>query len=305
MPFAFVESLEFGEIVRALNPDAFELLPRSAGFAKSSVCRHFDELQTQVRALLEDIPFKVNMTFDLWTSPNHLGILGVVCQWYNGVNISCALLGMREVEGSHSGANIAKIIEAVGDEYSLPTSKVAAHIGDNASNNGTALDALGVKDRSTWVGCGTHILNLAVHELLNSLDKRATDDTDDTITGPISKIRALAVHASRSTQLHQLWRQFFKTSIKRDTKTRWNATDKMIDSVTKGENRSAYEYNRFLHEVQKNTQLDSQLKAKLAELTLSDGEWNSLLGLKVFLEVFETCTQRLQGKIYLVALVDK
>ncbi len=286
LSFQVVESPEFLDVARLFNPEATNSMPESADWVRDSVKCLYTQQKSQVRELLANLPYKPSLAFDVWTSPNHHPILAVVAYWYNGVDVSCALLGLREIDGSHTGINLAHVIESIESEYGLKPGDVIAHVGDNAANNGTTLDHLGDTGRRTQVRCSGHSLNLGARELLKYLDKE-TDDVGD--MGCISKIRELAVHISRSPQLNQLWDARFKKRIALDNKTRWNSTLTMVESVTTQTTLKGF--NKFLCEVN----IDTSMKEKLRELTLTEDEWEMLMTVQGLLKPFEGCTKELQG----------
>jgi hypothetical protein len=50
----------------------------------------------------------VHFFFDLWTSPNHRAILGVIAHWVDSTGcLQRVLLGLRRFRGTHTGANQA------------------------------------------------------------------------------------------------------------------------------------------------------------------------------------------------------
>ena len=61
---------------------------------------------------------------DMWTSSNHLGLLGIVAHYVdqNGL-LKRALLALREVEGAHSGENQCRTFVQVLDEYRIQQTK--------------------------------------------------------------------------------------------------------------------------------------------------------------------------------------
>lgn len=49
---------------------------------------------------------KVNFTYDLWSSPNHMALLGITAHWINPAGSVChALLGLRPLHGAHIEEN--------------------------------------------------------------------------------------------------------------------------------------------------------------------------------------------------------
>jgi hypothetical protein len=298
--FQLIESDEWKNLIRLLIPDAFDLLPRSADWVRNSAIRLYNQQKLQISNIRASLPYRPSLSFDAWSSPNNLPMLAVVGYWYDGEeSSSCVLMGLREIDGSHTGTNLATIIEQVEEDYEVKREDVVAHVGDNAANNGTTLDALGDTGRLTQVRCIGHTMNLGGRSLLNSLDNRTADEADETIMGPISKIRQLAIHVHRSPPLHQLWLKCFKNNIARDNKTRWNSTLTMLDSVLK--QTSCLKLSDFLNEIN----IDTPMRAKLKELVITQDEWNVLENAQKFLKPLKDATMKLQGAISLFVLVDK
>jgi hypothetical protein len=49
----------------------------------------------------------INLSFDLWRSPNGLGLKAIIAHFVDSeYNIRTILIGLREVIGEHSGGNI-------------------------------------------------------------------------------------------------------------------------------------------------------------------------------------------------------
>jgi len=92
-----------------------------------------------MKSHFQAIPFRIHLSFDLWTSPNHRSFLGIVGHWatQSGQLVS-ATLGFRRFFGSHSGVNIAETVIKVLDTYQI-TSKLGYITIDNATNNDSAL----------------------------------------------------------------------------------------------------------------------------------------------------------------------
>jgi len=60
---------------------------------------------------LHQIPFRIYLSFDLWSSPNHRSFLGVVAHWatLEGI-LKSATIGFCRFQGPHSGSNIAEVL---------------------------------------------------------------------------------------------------------------------------------------------------------------------------------------------------
>lgn len=152
----------------------------------------------------------VCLTSDIWAGKAKEDYLSVVAHFVNSKwELEKRLLGLRLIDGKHSGVNIANLVANVIDDYDL-TNKVFAITLDNASSNNTAMkhlrpflsgylgvpapavpdneldndDAPSDDDLSTMFlhqRCSCHVINLVVKAGLNPL-KPYLDDFRTAIT---------------------------------------------------------------------------------------------------------------------------
>ena len=148
----------------------------------------------------------LNITTDPWTSPNHKAYVAVTVHYQNlGVPISM-LLDLVKVACLHSGFNLVKAFSNILEDFGISDKvsfffiareplKLTRHgqilsiTADNASNNDTMIESLGVliddfSGASNQTQCFLHILNLVVKsilkqfDLLKSKEKVKMDDND-------------------------------------------------------------------------------------------------------------------------------
>ena len=123
---------------------------------------------------------KVSIALDCWTSTNNLSFLAVMV-YFIDVNWRYreVLLGFEHVSGRHTGVNLARIVKDILDNYRL-TERVHAITTDNASNNGSMFgvlkQALISLPKGYHVPCLAHVIQLAVKELLSSIQAQASND---------------------------------------------------------------------------------------------------------------------------------
>ena len=130
--------------------------------------------------MILSVPF-INLTCDLWTSPNAKAILAVTAHWVdNDCDLKEILLDALEVRGAHTGVNIARYLLTCLEEFSLKD-KLFCITGDNASNNKTM--AREIENHITTfeadynlLGCTGHVFNLAAVAELSALGYVARDD---------------------------------------------------------------------------------------------------------------------------------
>ena len=84
----------------------------------------------------------ISLAADTWTSPNKLAFLAIVPYWISDSwQLEEMLIGFEEIRGSHTGANMAGIINHVLARYRIHDS-ILGFTTDSASNNRTLTAAL-------------------------------------------------------------------------------------------------------------------------------------------------------------------
>jgi len=130
--------------VSASSTSISKSLPKSGNTVRAWAMQLFSEQKWALIRLLE-LPHVVHFTFDLWSSPNHLALLGLVAHWINLEGRTCCiLLGLRKMCGAHTGETQSQVVLTLLQEYFL-VEKVGYFMLDNASNNDTALACLSKK----------------------------------------------------------------------------------------------------------------------------------------------------------------
>jgi hypothetical protein len=77
----------FYEFLKVVFPKVDDVLPKCGNTIRSWIIAHFEHRKTKLKASLERCQSNINFSFDLWTSPNHKALLGVVAHYIdkNGV----------------------------------------------------------------------------------------------------------------------------------------------------------------------------------------------------------------------------
>ncbi len=113
----------------------------------------------------------------MWTSPNHLGILAVVAHFTSEkLRLITATLALVELEGEHSGANQARIVERVVDDFGIRP-KLGYFVMDNATSNDQLVQTIAqsINNENTglpWnpeqrrLRCNGHVINLVIQAFL-------------------------------------------------------------------------------------------------------------------------------------------
>jgi hypothetical protein len=301
LPFSLCKSKAFRAFLRYINPAANDLLPDSDTTIHQDVQDCYTRLKTDVAQRLQSALSPIHVTCDLWTSGNRLGLMGVVahCVDEDGF-LRKFTIALREVEGSHSGENMEKVLWDVLSEYQILT-KLGYFTMDNATNNDTMLSALehhleeeGIEwDAATHrVRCNGHILNLAVQAFLfgHHPDLSDTDNLTQTDLrqwrqlGPLGKLHNIVVWVQWSPQRIQAFKKDSNgKNLKRDNCTRWNSWFEMLDWCLQPELRLAIDKVSFSEK-------------DLYDDRLSNDEWAVLAKVRDFLKPFKHTTIATQGQ---------
>ena len=131
--FSQVESTHFRRFLEVLSPR----LARSSGnTVRNWIITEFKQKQKQIKAQLDSSKRSIHLTFDLWTSPNHLSIVGVHGHFINSqYKVDNVMLGLRRLQGPHSGENIAEaVLSIIGI-----SDRIGYFVFDNATSNTTCV----------------------------------------------------------------------------------------------------------------------------------------------------------------------
>jgi len=274
-PFKVVEGEAFRRMI--LKFDSKHQLP-SRNTIKNYVIKLFNKQRENVKNYIKNIPGKISLTTDIWTSLKNEGFLGITIHFINEEWVlKHFTLDIFKFKGSHTGQAIADEIYRVLSEFSLEN-KIIAMTTDNASNMISCARNLSVKfeHNSTFIHyrCVAHILNLIVTAGL------------DVIKEPIKKLRKLVKVIRKSAkmleELERLSDKNFLTPII-DCKTRWNSTYKMINRVC------------ILKE---NIQMLAVKYPNLNDYLPTQTEWELFHDLDQFLETFNKATIDLSTQSY-------
>ncbi|KAF7366232.1 HAT family dimerization domain-containing protein [Mycena venus] len=116
---------------------------------REEILKQTEDAEERLRSKLEDIPGQVSFTFDTWTSKTGDPFLGVTGHYIDAAvnspedwSLKSEQLAYTPIEGNHSGDNLSRTLVRTVDRYDL-RDKVGWFTADNATNNDTALKALG------------------------------------------------------------------------------------------------------------------------------------------------------------------
>ena len=180
---ACVESDTFRAWVVYIAPGLEQYLVRTGDTIRKWILWEFAKQRRYIKNELATARSRIYMSFDLWTSPNSKGLVGVVFHFLDKDLKVCNLLaGMKRVKGAHTGENIAEVVIPI-IEMMISSNQLGFFIGDNAGSNDTVIRAIlahllpDLKDpdfrRVRYLG---YIINLAVKAFLFGKDVDAFEE---------------------------------------------------------------------------------------------------------------------------------
>lgn len=250
--FLVVESPEFQEMFYSVGSASPY---RSRLTLRNSI---FDDFLMRRAGLSQELEFNcttISLTLDMWTAPNRKPIFAIIGHWMTAeFEEREEVLEFMEVQGSHTGENLAIIVERLLTELKLKQ-KLFTITGDNAGNNGTLCKALfkslakhfddkytkfSIKPRmrfhgeASWIRCFAHVIALICGDVLKDLKagtanvaKEMLDNWEkeysnvnfdipiDDSRSSIAKVRLLNLWILRSTPREQDWADMPKTINRR------------------------------------------------------------------------------------------
>lgn len=179
---------ELHALLCAVNPMADDLISLSNGSMQKLISNSFNIHKDILRRKLQSTPWKLHLSADVWSSPNHKAFLGICVRFVDpdAKEALQALLALPELPGldgpgSHGGEEQWKLLRRVLDDYNI-WHKIGFFTGDNHGSNdkvcrllGAHLREMGVvwEPKTQRIRCHGHILNLAVQAFLFMDSKEA------------------------------------------------------------------------------------------------------------------------------------
>jgi len=113
------------------KPKAYKLDSRSGDTIRNWILTEFKRRQNEIKFQLQASKGLIHLSFDLWTSPNQLSIVGIHGHFMSPqYKVDSTLLGLRRLRGPHSSENIAI------RKYEI-TDQIGYFVLDDASSNTT------------------------------------------------------------------------------------------------------------------------------------------------------------------------
>ena len=126
LPFRLVESPHLRALL-LYQPPSIQI-PKSAETARGWAITDYGKTKSQVRELLKNALTSVHLSIDGWTSPQQtMAVLGIVAHFVGGNGrLYGIVLGFEELDGPHSGNNIAESVLNVVEDYGI-TSRIPSN----------------------------------------------------------------------------------------------------------------------------------------------------------------------------------
>ncbi|KAK7919245.1 hypothetical protein WMY93_010529 [Mugilogobius chulae] len=216
-PYSEVENEGFRFLMKTLEP-RFDI-PSRKHFAEKIIPALYDQTKATVKSALE-MAERVGLTCDGWTSRATESYMTFTVHFINeDWEMKSYVLQTRAMHETHTGANIADVLKAAVDEWSLDPKK-PVFVTDNASNMCVAVDLAGYKH----VRCFAHVLNLASQRALKVA----------AVAKVLAKVRRISTFFHRSTSgAEALKRNQNHLGLPRhklitDMPVRWNSAYEMV-----------------------------------------------------------------------------
>ncbi|CAE6524483.1 unnamed protein product [Rhizoctonia solani] len=156
-------------------------------FVRKVACDLTEKEKERIKVDMRGSLGRVSITSDLWSDHmerSFMAVTGHYKKQIRGADILVVeLLAFRQVEGSHSGVNLARVLFGILSEYNI-LDKIGTITLDNASNNDTMMEDLERRmceaghtfDKDgNRVRCFPHIINLAVNAICDALGATGDD----------------------------------------------------------------------------------------------------------------------------------
>jgi hypothetical protein len=336
-PFNKLESPYFRELIGYANSAIIESgsLPTHTTI-REWIVRSFNRHKGVVTEILGRSLGRINISFDAWSSRKFTSLLGLAVHFLDDEGkFRTFLLGLPQIEGRHSGENLADRVSEIIHEYGFED-RIGYFVADNAESNDTCLEDLGTEfgfnKQHRRLRCCGHIINLVARSILFGTDADAFEDDcqaekeiQDEIKlwrskGPIGKLHNIIHWVQRSGQriekLHKL--QLIENTalnledkttynVVTDNATRWNSSEAMmergyqlrnaLDSLVQAE---VTEWNNYVaRRTQNGTKpmpKKSRTKPAIVDDKMSVEDWSVITEYLAILKPLKIATKRLEGR---------
>lgn len=119
-PFNIVENEEFCELVKYVSKSNDNIKMPKRKSVKKLIHDKFVEERKKLQTELQQNDGKISLMIDCWTSKNQHPYQGVIVSWIDPEwKMNTTILDLTLLEGSHTGHNIAKELDATITEFDL------------------------------------------------------------------------------------------------------------------------------------------------------------------------------------------
>jgi hypothetical protein len=318
--------------VQASFTDLTNAMPTSSSTISTWIMDCFSENKIKIQHHLKQKAISsIHLSFDLWTSTNHLALLGIVAFWVDTSGcIQHALLGLPRLLGAHTGENQGQHLWEVITDYGIQHS-LGYFCLDNASNNQTALryiageykahtrNGIELNVHQRYVRCYGHILNLVVKVFLygkksaylagNMDEKRTIEKENQELdrwrkVGPLGRLRNIIVWIRGSPQRREAFNKVVHTIFGSSTTarelilgnvTRWTGDHDALKRAVLFKEAIDFHIQRIIHDEPSTSLINDQLSSQ---------DWLFLEHVLEFLTPFRDETLLLEGNRKQGALHD-
>ncbi|OLL24762.1 putative AC transposase [Neolecta irregularis DAH-3] len=175
LPLRLNESPALRTLLQFLSPEANSTLPLSHTAVADDLKRSFTFKKGLVKTALQHAKSSIHICPDIWSSGNNLSLLGVRVHFVSeDFKLEELTLGLKELDGAHTGENIAGVLLDLLLDYNI-ANKLGFLNADNAANNNTAARSLSLQlselniewdSKIHRLRCAGHIINLSVMAFL-------------------------------------------------------------------------------------------------------------------------------------------
>ena len=331
--FNQLQSERLRKLLVYLNPRCERVIPHRTT-ASRTIARLYDKCLGTVTETLKSALSRVSLSFDLWTSPNNLALLGLYAHFIDidGRPVT-SLLSLPRQSGRHSGSNVVDIVSFIIAEYNLED-KLGWFTTDNASSNKSCIDALASEYRfnsqERWIRCAGHVFNLVGQAALLGSDSDAFAEEISAIDleemeliqwrrkGPIGKLHNVVHWINRSPQRcerFELLQLQLITPLKpegkkdvygliKDVTTRWNsfydAAERAVylqPAIDELLSEQQVEYDKYINGCKLKGRPAQRIKPVILEDCLTVSDWSVVKQYLAILKPLKEATVTLQGHI--------
>ncbi|OMO85397.1 putative Zinc finger, BED-type [Corchorus capsularis] len=235
LPLAFVEYKGVRAILSyCLDGRDVGLVSRNT--AKSDLLKLHAREKGRVKSLLEDVPGRISLTSDLWTSVVTDGYICLTAHFVDKAwNLQKRVLNFSFMPPPHTGVALSEKVYNLIDDWKIDR-KLFSITLDNASSNDTFVDFLKIqlttrhallKDGEFFhIRCCAHILNLIVQDGLKEVDKAIIK-----VRESIKYVKGSQGRKQKFLECVNLVSLNSKKGLRQDVPTRWNSTFLMLQGA--------------------------------------------------------------------------